>query len=255
MAEPTRRQKAHSLAEGVCGLGWFPEGYSAQARCIHRAGCRLTAIRVSTAPPEPTANSTAAVTAGVAFAVAVVLYPLSQLSYAWLQGPMRLLTADVIAIRERVDAIGTSPIGAQETELRQEAADAARLAQEQEVRRALRRVRDEASSLKLRATEESAKGPRWALYDWTYLPNTTEAARQEIAGYASMDEVLDLVGQTYRQADLINRQAKARENAVAATGPMPIPYGDVGVLNVLIGNATNAVREIDALLKRGDLLA
>jgi hypothetical protein len=45
---------------------------------------------------------------GGAGLAAIVLYPLGQLAWAWLKVPMRLLTADVIAILERVEAM---PVG------------------------------------------------------------------------------------------------------------------------------------------------
>src|SRR4051812_798992 len=38
-------------------------------------------------------------------ALAAVLYRIGQLAWAWLQAPMRLLTADVVAIREKLDAV------------------------------------------------------------------------------------------------------------------------------------------------------
>jgi hypothetical protein len=37
-------------------------------------------------------------------AVVAVLVPVAELAWSWLQAPMRLLTADVAAIRERLDA-------------------------------------------------------------------------------------------------------------------------------------------------------
>lgn len=40
---------------------------------------------------------------GGAGLLAAILYPLGQLAWAWLQAPMRLLTADVVAIRERLE--------------------------------------------------------------------------------------------------------------------------------------------------------
>jgi hypothetical protein len=51
---------------------------------------------------------------GGAGLLATILYPLGQLVWAWLQAPMRLLTADVVAIRERVEAapVTSAPAGA-----------------------------------------------------------------------------------------------------------------------------------------------
>jgi hypothetical protein len=50
---------------------------------------------------------------GGAAILAAILYPLGQLVWAWLQAPMRLLTEDVIAIRERVEAmpVTSAPAG------------------------------------------------------------------------------------------------------------------------------------------------
>lgn len=49
------------------------------------------------------------IAAGVGALVAVVLFPLAELGWCWLQAPMRLLTEDVIAIRERLEAEPAKP--------------------------------------------------------------------------------------------------------------------------------------------------
>ncbi|MGD1059772.1 MAG: hypothetical protein ABR992_20470 [Solirubrobacteraceae bacterium] len=50
----------------------------------------------------------AAIVAGAAVG-AVLFTSAAELVWAWLQAPMRLLTADVLAIRERVEAIPSTP--------------------------------------------------------------------------------------------------------------------------------------------------
>ena len=49
------------------------------------------------------------IVAGAGVAAALVR-ALGQLVWAWLQAPMRLLTKDVVAIRDRVEAIPTTPL-------------------------------------------------------------------------------------------------------------------------------------------------
>jgi hypothetical protein len=46
-----------------------------------------------------------AIVAGAGIAAAL-LYPLGQLVWAWLQAPMRLLTEDVMAVREGLETLG-----------------------------------------------------------------------------------------------------------------------------------------------------
>jgi hypothetical protein len=93
---PTRWQKARDEWRGFQWRDLF----------VGLAGIVL-AIVVLAATGRPVASLVEVAVIGGCGIAAAVFYAVGQLVWAWLQAPMRLLTADVIAIRERLEA---SPI-------------------------------------------------------------------------------------------------------------------------------------------------
>lgn len=66
----------------------------------------VVVLLVLGSPGEAVGGVAIVAAAGVA---AVVLYAGAELFWAWLQAPMRLLTTDVLAIRERLESLEVSP--------------------------------------------------------------------------------------------------------------------------------------------------
>lgn len=89
---PTRWQKAR---EDWPGFEWRDLGIGVVA-IVLAVLALLVLGRPGGAVPE-------VLIVGGAGLLAAILYPLAQLVWAWLQAPMRLLTDDVVAIRERLE--------------------------------------------------------------------------------------------------------------------------------------------------------
>ena len=63
----------------------------------------------------PGASMEHVITVAAAGVAAAIFVPIAEFVWAWWQAPMRLLTADVIAIRERVEALDTDDLRRQES--------------------------------------------------------------------------------------------------------------------------------------------
>jgi hypothetical protein len=95
---PTRWQKARN---DWPGFQWADSAIAGVG-----LGLAVVVLAILGFPGETVVEVVVVAGAGIA---AAVLYALGQLVWAWLQAPMRLLTADVIAIRERVEAMPGAP--------------------------------------------------------------------------------------------------------------------------------------------------
>jgi hypothetical protein len=169
---------------------------------------------------------------------------------------MRLLSDDVIAIRERVDQ--TLPAASEALDVAQTAGEQRRqdhARSERELREALQLVRHDVAYLQARGQEERKKGGHWGETSWTELPAMArwEIVGLPLGGYRSLNMVTRSCSYPYRIADQINRLAAERTTERGLAGGSPIPSGGIYQLDELIKATTDALTQIDAALARDSL--